>query len=99
MKKATNAGTARAPAKKAAAPNKSTKAVPREAWGQAQMMEILERLAQNAERLARAAERLEAAVRPLAAQQSEQQRERQAEQLERRGEVVGVVVVDEGDEE
>ena len=93
MKKATKAGTARAPAKKVTAPKKSTKAVPRRAGGQAQMMEILERLAQNAERLARAAERLEAAVRPLAAQS-----ERQAEELERRGEVVGVVVVDESDE-
>ena len=99
MKKATKAGTARAPAKKVTAPKKSTKAVPRRAGGQAQMMEILERLAQNAERLARAAERLEAAVRPLPAQQSEQQRERQAEELERGGEVVGVVVVDEGEEE
>ena len=99
MKNVSKAGTARAPAKKATAPNKRTKAAPRGAGGQAQMMEILERLAQNADRLARAAERLEAAVRPLAAQQSEQQRERQAEELERGGEVVGVVVVDEGDEE
>jgi hypothetical protein len=99
MKKATKAGTPKAPAKKAAAPHKSTKAVPRGAAGQAQMMEILERLAQNSERLAQAAERLEAAVRPLAAQQSEQQAERQAEELERRGKVVGVVVVDESDEE
>ena len=99
MKKATKAGTSRAPAKKSTASNKSTKAVARGAGSQAQMMEILERLAQNAERLARAAERLEAAVRPLAAQQSEQQAQRQAEELERRGEVVGVVVVDEGDEE
>ncbi|MBV9499149.1 MAG: hypothetical protein JO138_07230 [Acidobacteriaceae bacterium] len=99
MKKATKAGTARSPAKKRAAPNKSAKAVSREAGGQAQMMKILERLAQNAERLARAAERLETAVRPLAAQQSKQQPEPQGEELDRPGEIVGMVVVDEGDEE
>jgi hypothetical protein len=33
MKKATKAGTARAPARKAAVPNKSMKAVPREGGG------------------------------------------------------------------
>jgi hypothetical protein len=63
------------------------------------MIEVLERLAQNAEKLARAADRLEAAVRPLAAQLGDQQRARQAEELERPGEVVGVVVVNEDDEE
>jgi hypothetical protein len=63
-------------------------------------MSILERLAQNTERLAQAAERLEAALRPLAAQQSEQPSLPPDEMPERpEEEVVGVVVIDEGDEE
>jgi hypothetical protein len=57
------------------------------------MMAILARLAESAERLAQAAERLaQAAVRPAGPQGSEQE-------LEGAGEVLGVMVVDESDEE
>jgi hypothetical protein len=101
MKKASMAASARTPARKMAA-TKTTSAKPktRSSQAQAQLLPILERLAQSAERLAQAAERLaEATVRPPGAQESGQNPAGQDEMLERPGEVVGVMVVDENGEE
>jgi hypothetical protein len=99
MKKTIKPTAARAPVKKVPAKKSSAKATPRVARGQPEIMAILERLAKNTERLARAAERLEAA-RPLAAKQSEQPPLLPDAAPETPGEeVVGVVVIDENDEE
>jgi hypothetical protein len=101
MKKATKAASARTPARKmAATKTPSAKLKSRSSQAQAQLLLILERLAQSAERLAQAAERLaEAAVRTPGAQESGQNPAGQDEMLERPGEVVGVMVVDESDDE
>jgi hypothetical protein len=108
MKKASKPAP-KAPAKKAPATKQSAakpkakssaKPKPRKAQGQAELLPIVERLAQSADRLAQAAERLaEVTVRLSAAQESELGPERQDEELERAGEVVGMVVVNEGEEE
>jgi len=79
----------------------SAKAAPREASApdQTQLLQILERLARNVERIARAAERLvQAAARPSAAQEGEQPLLPQAEMPEPQGEVVSVMMVDDGEE-
>ena len=101
MKKASKAASARTPAGKMAA-TKTTSAKPktRSNQAQAQLLPIIERLARSAERLAQAAERLaEAAVRPREAQERGQDPAGQDEILERPGEVVGVMVVDESDDD
>jgi hypothetical protein len=97
MKKASKPGNFRTPARKAPAPKKSLpKPRPRAAQGQVEIMAILERLADSAERMAQAAELLsQAAVRtPITAGG-----EPEVQELETPGEVVGVVVVDEGEGE
>jgi hypothetical protein len=101
MKKPTKDASARTPARKMpATKTPSAKPKTRSSQAQAQLLPILERLAQSAERLAQAAERLaEAAVRPPGAQESRQNPAGQDEMLERPGEVVGVMVVDESDDE
>ena len=101
MKKATKAASARTPARKmAATKTPSVKPKTRSSRAQAQLLPILERLARSAERLAQAAERLaEAAVRPPGTQESGQNPAGQNEMLERPGEVVGVIVVDESDDD
>ena len=84
------------------AATKTTSAKPktRSDQAQAQLLPILERLAQSVERLAQAAERLaEAAVRPPGAEERGQNPAGQDETLERPGEVVGVMIVDEGEGE
>lgn len=101
MKKMTRAGAARVRPKKAPPTKKSSvKAAPRGAQGQAEMMAILERLADSADRLAQAAERLaEATLRTSATGGSGREPERQDEKLEEAGEGAVVMVVDEGEEE
>jgi hypothetical protein len=101
MKNASKATSTRMPAKKMAATKApSTKPKTKSSQAQLQLLPILERLAQSAERLARAAERLaEAAVRAPRVQERGQHPAGQNEMLERPGEVVGVVVVDESDDE
>ena len=100
MKKANKAASARTPARKMAA-TKTPSAKPEtgSSQAQAQLLPILERLAQSAERLAQAAERLaETAVRAPGSQEREQAPAGQDE-LERPGEVVGVMVVDESEDD
>jgi hypothetical protein len=101
MKKASKAASVRTPARKmAATKTSSAKPKTRSSQAQAQLLPILERLAHSAERLAEAAERLaEAAVRSSGAQDSGQNPASQKEMLERTGEVVGVMVVDESEDE
>jgi hypothetical protein len=101
MKKATKAASARTPARKmAATKTPSAKPKTRNSQAQAQLLPILDRLAESVERLAQAVERLaETAVRPLGAQESGQNPAGQDEMLERPGEMVGVMVVDESDDE
>lgn len=65
MKKFTKPATSRKPAARASAPKSSAKPKPR-ALSQAQLLPILERLAQSAERLAQAAERLAESALPRA---------------------------------
>jgi hypothetical protein len=100
MKKATKPATAKKPAQQrpvATTKSSSAKPRPRAAQGQAQIVLILERLAKSAERLAQAAERLaQAAVRTPAIVGSEAEPKRQDQEA---GNVVGVVVVDEGEGE
>jgi hypothetical protein len=84
----------------AATKTPSAKPKTRSSQAQAQLLPILERLAQSAERLAQAAERLaEAAVRSPGAQEGGKNLPGQNEMLERPGEVVGVMVVDDGEDE
>jgi hypothetical protein len=102
MKKATKSGSSRMPAKKASASKKSGKPRAKEAQGQAQLLLILERLAQSTEKLAEAADRLNDAAAVLLASVTaagEQAPERQDEMSETPGEVLGVVVVDQDEEE
>jgi hypothetical protein len=101
MKKASKTTSARTPARKmAATKTPSTKPKTKSSQAQLQLLPILERLAQSAERLAQAAERLaESAVRAPGGQESGQNPAGQDETLERPREVVGVVVVDESDDE
>jgi hypothetical protein len=100
MKKASKTASARTPARKmAATKTPSAKPKTRSSQAQAQLLPILERLAQSVERLAQAAERLaEPAGRPLGAQESGHSAG-QDQMLERPGEVVGVMVVDESDDD
>lgn len=101
MKKAQKAASTRTPARKmAATKTPSAKPKTRSSQAQAQLLPILERLAQSAERLARAAERLaEATVQPRETQERGQDPAGHDEMPERSGEVVGVVVVDESDDD
>jgi hypothetical protein len=94
MKKVSNPGNSRTPAKKTPAPKKSSpKPRPRAAQGQVEIMAILQRLADSAERMAQAAERLsQAAVRTPKIAGSEPERQEGEE-------VVGVMIVDEGEGE
>ena len=98
MKKASKSGSARTPARKMAATN-TTSAKPKTGsrQAQAQLLPIIERLAHSAERLAQAAERLaDATVRPREAQERGPAVQ---DELERPGEIVGVMVVDESDDD
>lgn len=111
MKKASKPGSVPKPAltwpaanssaaKPKAMAKSSAKSKPRVAEGQAELIQVVAQLAMSAEKLAQAAERLiEAAVRLSGARESTQEPEAQDEILERAEEVVGVMVVDEGDEE
>jgi len=101
MKKASKAASARTQARKmAATKTPSVKSKTSSGQAQAQILIILERLAESAERLAQAAERLaEAAVRLPGAQESRRDPASQDEMLERPGEVVGVMVVDDSDDD
>ena len=98
MRKASKAASARTPARKmAATKTRSAKPKTRSSQAQAQLLPILERLAQSAERLAQAAERLaETAVRVPGTREQDPTGH---DELERPGEVVGVMVVDESDDD
>lgn len=108
MKKTSKPATNKPAAKKPAA-NKSSTKPKRKAPGQSEVPAVVERLAviadklaetadqlvQSAERLARAAERMAEVTLRTSVSESE----RQDEILERPGDVVGVMVVDEGEDE
>ena len=100
MKRA-KVGRARAPAKKAQTTRKSsTIAKPSGAPGQGQLIEILERLARTTERLARAAERIAQAAPGLSGTRKNEQPSLPPDEMpETPEEVVGVMVVAEGDNE
>jgi hypothetical protein len=94
MKKASNLGNSRTPAKKAPAPKKIIPEAQAESdSGQVEIMAILQRLADSVERMAQAAERLsQAAVRTPKIAGSEPERQEGEE-------VVEVMIVDEGEGE
>jgi hypothetical protein len=95
MKKATKPA-GKKPAAKNPAAKKSPLRPKQKAEGQAELLPILERLAQSAERLAQAAEQMAlATARISAAAGSQQGLETQGETP---GEVVGVMVIDESEE-
>jgi hypothetical protein len=99
MKKVTKPA-GKKPAQKKPELRKSPAKPKRKAQGQSELIAIVARLDIIADKLTVATERLvEAAVRLSAAQETEPEAERQNQELEPPGEVVGVVVVDEGDEE
>jgi hypothetical protein len=97
MKKATKPAVKK-PTQKSAAKKLPVKPKPRQAVSQRDLLVILERMAESAERLTRAAEQMAAAAAAQlsAAAGSQQETERQDEGA---GEVVGVMVVDESNEE
>jgi hypothetical protein len=102
MKKATKSGSSRMLAKKPSAPKKSAKPRGSQRRVEVQLLPILDRLAQSTERLAEAADRLNEAAAVLLASVTaagEQGPRRQDEMSETPGEVVGVMVVDESEEE
>jgi hypothetical protein len=90
------------PAKKASAAKKSAKPRASQRPVEVQLLPVLDRLAQSTEMLAEAADRLNEAAAVLLASVTaagERAPERQDELSEGPGEVVGVMVVDEGEEE
>jgi len=76
-----------------------SKPKPKEAQGQAELLPIIERLAQAAERLAQAAERLAEAAARTSATTGTEQPQRQDEMPEQAGEVIGVMALDETEKE
>ena len=94
MKKASKPSNSRTPAKKAPAPKKIIPEAQAEGdSGQVEIMAILQRLADSAERMAQAADRLaQAAERTPKIAGSEPERQEGEE-------VVGVMIVDEGEGE
>jgi hypothetical protein len=96
MKKTTKSSGSRMLAKKAAAPKQLAKPKPRQALSRTDLLVILERMAESSERLARAAEQMAAAAAQISAATGT---ERSEPRVEVAGEVVDVMVVDEGEEE
>jgi hypothetical protein len=77
----------------------SPKPKPREAEGQAELIQVVARLAVSAEKLAQAADRLAEVAAWTSTTAETEQPERQDEMLEQAGNVIGMVVVDETEEE
>lgn len=99
MKKTSKPVTKR-PAQKTPATKKPSAKPKRKAQGQSELAQMVARLDVIADKLTEAtAQLVEAAERLSATQESDQEPQRQAEMLEGPGEVVGVVVIDESEEE
>ena len=93
MRKTSKPASKKAPGKKPASKKSPSKPKSRKAAGQGDLTQVVERLAQIADRLAEAADRLaEAIARIPGVQEGEQE-------FEGAGEVVGVMVVDESEQE
>ena len=93
MRKTSKPASNKASAKKPAMKRSSSKPKSRKAAGQGDLTQVVERLAQIADRLAETADRLaEAIARIPGVQEGEQV-------LQGAGEVVGVMVVDESEQE
>jgi hypothetical protein len=93
VKKTSKPATKKAAAKKPAAKKSSSKPKSRKAAGQGDLTQVVERLSQISDRLAETADQLaDAVARMPRVRESEQE-------LEGAGEVVGVMVVDESEQE
>ena len=93
MKKTSKPASKKAPGKKPAAKKSPSKPKSRTSAGQGDLSQVVERLSQIADRLAETTDRLaEAVARIPGVQESEPE-------LEGAGEVVGVMVVDESEQE
>jgi hypothetical protein len=93
MKKTSKAASKKAAAKKPAVKKSSSKPKSRKAAGQGDLTQVVERLSQIADRLADTADRLGEAVARIPGMQENEQ------ELEGADEVVGVMVVDESEQE
>jgi hypothetical protein len=101
MKKTTSKPATKKPAQKKPATTKPSAKPKRKAQGQSELVAIVARLDAIADKLTEATSQLvESAVRLSAAQESQQEHQRQDETLETPGgEVVGIVVVDESEDQ
>jgi hypothetical protein len=93
MKKTSKPASTKAVAKRPAVKKSSSKPKSRKAAGQGDLTQVIERLSQIADRLADTADRLGEAVARIPGMQEIEQ------ELEGAGEVVGVMVVDESEQE
>jgi hypothetical protein len=99
MKKTSKPATKR-PGHKTPATKKPSAKLKRKAQGQSELAQMVARLDVIADKLTEAtAQLVEATVRLSATQESDQKPQRQAEMLEGPREVVGMVVVDESEQE